>query len=315
MKKSFPIIASIFAVSILQAFGQDAVVDTSVNAPVNTSTNTNTHADTPINTHANTSIDTSFDTLIRTTVSTFSDTLIHTSPVTRADTQINISGNIMYNDTLINTPVSAPAKTPAADTQISAAVNTPVKTAVDTPVNAAANQPVKKSEKIFLLPSYTFHVIFLAVSVALIAATLYFFIARLRRNDSRRFLTTTRLSVLDKLVQRGCRHIESNYADPALTPETVCNSLVTGKAYLDALFMNELGINVQDFIVQVRVNAIKHRLAATPQTAQQPPDINEICAECGFADKAEAERCFAAVCGGVGIAEFARFSKMQNQLR
>jgi len=288
MKKSSLIIALIFLASTPRAFGQDAV-DTSARTAV-------------IDTSASASV----ETLFRTTVDTFAYTQINKF-AGKADTLSVVSGNI-YHDTLIigGASVKPPADT-AVNTAIGASIAAPVNTPVDTPVNAPANA----SKKIFLLPAYTFHIVFLAASAALIAATLYFFLTRRRRNDSRRFLTTTRLAVLDKLVQRGCRHIESNYPDPALTPETVCNSLVTGKAYLDALFMNELGINVQDFIVQVRVNAIKNRLTA-PQ-AQPSPDINEICAECGFADRNEAERCFSAICGGVGIAEFARFSKMQNQ--
>ena len=289
MKKSSPIIALILFASTPPAFGQDTV-------------------DTPARTAViDTSVSASAETLFRTTVDTFAYTLINKF-AGKSDTLSGVSGNI-YHDTLVigGAAVKTPADTAAApaDTLIYTSVTTPPP--VDTPLNAPQ---AKESKKIFLLPAYTFHVVFLAASAALIAATLYFFLTR-RRNDSRRFLTTTRLAVLDKLVQRGCRHIESNYPDPALTPETVCNSLVTGKAYLDALFMNELGINVQDFIIQVRVNAIKNLLAA-PQ-AQPSPDINEICAECGFADRDEAERCFSAICGGVGIAEFARFSRMQNQ--
>ncbi|GBU22441.1 hypothetical protein R80B4_02350 [Fibrobacteres bacterium R8-0-B4] len=300
--KYFLTAAFISAALIAQVFGQDAV-DTSINTPINTSVNT--AIDTPVNTDTH-----AVDTLIRTTVDRLADTTV----------------GVYYNEpveTFVNTPapksadtlISASADTPIIDTPITpiiTSINPPADTAADTAADKAINTP---SKKIFLLPSYTFHLVFLAACAALIAATLYFFLTRRSRDDSRRFLTTTRLSVLDKLVQRGCRHIESNYPDPALTPETVCNSLVTGKAYLDALFMNELGINVQDFIVQVRVNAIKNRVSAPLTERQQSLDINEICAECGFADRAEAERCFAAVCGGVGIADFARFSKMQNQKR
>lgn len=307
MKHSFLIAALILAASTQRTSGQNAVdtsgaaVDTTVNTSINTSVSTPAH--TPVDTLNKTSVntDTTADTPIRATVNTFADTMTGTYFNEPAETPVNTSVS-KSADTLINTS-AAPVDTPFTAS---------IDTAADTAVNKSVNTP---PEKIFLLPSYTFHLIFLAACAALIAATLYFFLTRRSRDDSRRFLTTTRLSVLDKLVQRGCRHIESNYSDPALTPETVCNSLVTGKAYLDALFMNELGINVQDFIVQVRVNAIKNRVSAPLAAQQQSPDINEICAECGFADRAEAERCFAAVCGGVGIAEFARFSKLQNQRR
>jgi len=296
MKKSVLIAVLIAAVSAAQALGQDTADRAARAARAEAEA-----ADAVANAAAEAA-----DTLIRTTVSTFADTLISVYAGVPADTAIEISGNI-YHDTLTGASADKPAGTP-----VSALIDTPA-AAADVSAYTPADTPVKKTAgkqgEIFILPPYTFHIAFLAASAALIAATLYFFLTR-RRKDSRRFLTTTRLAVLDKLVQRGCRHIEANYPDPALTPETVCNSLVTGKAYLDALFMNELGINVQDFIVQVRVNAIKNRLSA-PQ--EQSIDINDICAECGFADRTEAERCFSAVCGGVGIAEFARFSKMQSQ--
>ncbi len=304
MKKLIPIIASIFVAATPPAFGQSGVDTLAAVVAADTSKRAAT-ADTPAaDTSANMSAGASADTSVGTSAVTGG------APV---DTQVEISGNI-YHDTLISASVNSAPTRANIDTspRVPVALPTaPADTPIDTPAGSHIN--ANTSEKIFFIPAYTFHVVFLALSAALIAATLYFFLTR-RRDDSRRFLTTTRLSVLDKLVQRGCRHIESNYPNPALTPEAVCNSLVTGKAYLDALFMNELGINVQDFIIQVRVNAIKNRLAE-PQARQSAADIDEICAECGFADRAEAERCFSGVCGGVGIAEFARFSRMQNQMR
>jgi len=143
-----------------------------------------------------------------------------------------------------------------------------------------------------------FYVLFFAASLAVIAATLYFY---LTRRDTRRFLTTTRLSVLNRMVQKGCRYIESNYSDPTLSVTDVCEELVTGEAYLDAIFEKELGITVKDFITQVRVNNIKNMLANTAS-----PDLEKICVQCGFPDRAFAERQFAGLNGGAGIAEYAR---------
>jgi AraC-like DNA-binding protein len=150
-----------------------------------------------------------------------------------------------------------------------------------------------------------FYVIFFGVSLAVIVATLYFY---LTRRDTRRFLTTTRLSVLDRMVQKGCRYIESNYSNLSLTVSDVCNELVTGEAYLDVLFEKELGITVKDFITQVRVNNIKNMLVTTAS-----PDLEKICVQCGFPDRASAERCFAGLNGGVGIAEFARALYMEKK--
>ena len=150
-----------------------------------------------------------------------------------------------------------------------------------------------------------FYIIFFGVSLAVIGATFYFY---LTRRDTRRFLTTTRLSVLDRMVQKGCRYIESNYSNSSLAAADVCNELVTGEAYLNVLFEKELGITVKDFITQVRVNNIKNMLVTTAS-----PDLEKICAQCGFPDRASAEQCFAGLNGGVGIAEFARALYMEKK--
>lgn len=69
-----------------------------------------------------------------------------------------------------------------------------------------------------------------------------------------RFLTTTRLSVMDKEVQRACRYIEKNYMDPDLSAQHVCRELVTGESFLEALMERDLGISISDFIAHVRIN-------------------------------------------------------------
>jgi AraC-like DNA-binding protein len=85
-----------------------------------------------------------------------------------------------------------------------------------------------------------------------------------RRSTPQRFLTTTRLSVMDKEVQRACRHIEKNFTDPDLSVTTVCAELVTGEAFLEALMERDLGISVNDFIGHVRVNNAKLLMEKNP---------------------------------------------------
>jgi len=133
-----------------------------------------------------------------------------------------------------------------------------------------------------------FYILFFGVSILLVAAVFYYFFTR---KDARRFLTTTRLSVLDKMVQRGCRYIESNYADNELSVDAVARELITGPAYLDALFVKEIGIDVHDFIAQVRVNAIKNILTENPSA-----DIEDACSRIGFKNTLDAERYFKRLC-------------------
>jgi AraC-like DNA-binding protein len=227
------------------------------------------------------------------------DTAVDTS-VGMASVDTSVSAAIDTSvDTLANVPVvdTPPTVVPAAEVSggsdtvprpvvvdtVAAEVYSSLFTADfdDSPPAAAGGLDAGDDRE---LPVNVSRILFWAASLIVIVVTLFFF---LRRKDAKRFLTTTRLSVLDRMVQKGCRYIESNYADPALSVSSVCRELVTGEAYLDALFVKEIGINVQDFILQVRVNNLKILLRANPSQ-----DLQRACTQCGFADRAAAERHF-----------------------
>lgn len=89
------------------------------------------------------------------------------------------------------------------------------------------------------------------------AVFLYAFIYFRRKVESKRFLTATRLSLMDKEVRIACRYIENNFDDSTLNTESICNALVTGKAFLEVLFEQELGMSIDAFITQVRINRAK----------------------------------------------------------
>jgi AraC-like DNA-binding protein len=114
----------------------------------------------------------------------------------------------------------------------------------------------------------------------------------LRHRDSRRFLTTTRLSVVDKEVQRACAFIEKNYANPDLTVNIMCDILVTGPAFLEALFQRELGMSIENFIVQVRMNRARIHLAGHPD---EP--LDELAASAGYSDGEAFSKAFLKVTG------------------
>lgn len=101
----------------------------------------------------------------------------------------------------------------------------------------------------------------LLVSVFIIYFTLSFYIQRV---EKKRFLTTTRLSIMDKEVQRACRFVEKEFEDPDLDLRKICRELITGEAFLAALFIKELGLSVEDFITQVRINRAKIALRRNP---------------------------------------------------
>lgn len=79
-----------------------------------------------------------------------------------------------------------------------------------------------------------------------------------------RFLTTTRLSIMDKEVRRACCYIEKNFADPDLSTEKICKDLVTGEAFLEALMERDLGVSLNDFVMHVRINRAKQILSKDP---------------------------------------------------
>jgi AraC-like DNA-binding protein len=91
----------------------------------------------------------------------------------------------------------------------------------------------------------------------LVLLVVFIITAYSQHREKGRFLTTTRLSIMDKEVQRACRYIEDHYDDPDMDPAKVCRELVTGEAFLEALFIKELGLTVENFIAQVRINRAK----------------------------------------------------------
>jgi AraC-like DNA-binding protein len=149
----------------------------------------------------------------------------------------------------------------------------------ETPVSVA-KAPVKAAvslkKHIPLKQSLLFRIVVFLGSIVLIAAAVRFM---KKQKAAPRFLTTTRLSVMDKEVQRACRYIEKNFADPDLSLENVCRDLVTGEAFLEALMERDLGVTVRDFILHVRINRAKQVLVKDPSAGSEA-----IARETGFPD-------------------------------
>jgi AraC-like DNA-binding protein len=112
------------------------------------------------------------------------------------------------------------------------------------------------------------------------------------RRDIGKFLTTGRLSIMDKMVQNACDYIEENFANDALDINGICEALVTGEAFLQALFYQELGISVENFIIQVRVNRVKYFV-----NKDNLVDNDVLVQMCGFKDRKTMEEQFHSVTG------------------
>lgn len=128
-------------------------------------------------------------------------------------------------------------------------------------VNAATKKCRIMHAPFFRIKTHATKILFLAGSLILVLITIQFYWNYQERG---RFMTTTRLSIMDKEVQRACRYIEEHYSDPALDIESICGALVTGGAFLEALFMKELGLSIAEFIAQVRINRAKIAIRKNP---------------------------------------------------
>jgi len=111
---------------------------------------------------------------------------------------------------------------------------------------------------------------------------LWFIVARVAgKKAEKRFMTTTRLSLMDGEVRRACLHIEKHFADPGLTPGVVCAAIITGEPFLEALFQRELGMSIADYIIQARIHHAKRIVRENPAA-----DAPLVASQVGFSNVA-----------------------------
>ena len=134
---------------------------------------------------------------------------------------------------------------------------------------------IKKALRIAFKYFRYFFILLICSSIIVLAVSFY-----RKKADSGRFLTSTRLSIMDREVQIACKYIESHYNDLELSVESMCEKLVTGPAFLEALFAKELGMSVSEFLSQVRINRAKSILNKKPEI-----ETDEIALDVGFTDK------------------------------
>ncbi len=131
---------------------------------------------------------------------------------------------------------------------------------------------------LYLLIKPVLSILLLILIVLIPVAGIYFLIRRAK--ESRKFLTTTRLSIMDKQIQRACHYIEKNYQNKDLSVQEICNELVIGATFLENLFHKELGMGVQDFINQVRINRALQIIDETLGA-----DNQSIAFDCGYSSE------------------------------
>jgi AraC-like DNA-binding protein len=108
----------------------------------------------------------------------------------------------------------------------------------------------------------------------------------------KRFMTTTRLSLMDGEVQRACLHIEKQFMDPAMTPASVCAAIVTGQPFLEAMFEKDLGMGIAEYIDQVRIHHARQIIKWNPAA-----DSSFVAAHAGFTTASALENTFRQITG------------------
>lgn len=189
------------------------------------------------------------------------------------DTPIAISGadSLQVQDTVL--PNQIPDTLPAAG------VDVKKEKGVNGSLSRRTIEMTRNSLRKVLRTTFGYfkYFIVLFISCGIVLYTVFFY---RRRKDNERFLTSTRLSVMDREVQLACKYMEENYRDSDLTIESMCEELVTGPAFLEALFEKELGMSVSEFIAQVRINRAKSILNKRPGI-----EADETALDIGFTDK------------------------------
>ncbi|NLD98234.1 MAG: AraC family transcriptional regulator [Fibrobacter sp.] len=148
----------------------------------------------------------------------------------------------------------------------------------------------KNDITVFLQSEFVFQkLLVLIVLIAIITVTIIFYRSRLLPV---RFMTTTRISVMDKIVQRACRYVEKHYTSPDLTVHRICEDLVVGTSFLEALFEKDLGMSVNQFINQVRINHLKYLLNQDSETS-----LEILARSTGFHDTQQCVKVFNEITG------------------
>lgn len=137
-------------------------------------------------------------------------------------------------------------------------------------------KPVRLSSVLKKINKFLIPFIIVVILVALLITLIFLF---RKQVESGRFLTSTRLSLMDKEVQIACKYMENNYSDFDLDAEKLCKELVTGTAFLEAIFVKELGMSIEDFLRQVRINRARKFLE---KDVQKP--VYELAEKCGYTD-------------------------------
>ena len=94
----------------------------------------------------------------------------------------------------------------------------------------------------------------------------------------RKLNLTTKMTNSQKLLDSGVTYIDTNYSDPEISMESVCEYLGISVSYLSLLFKKHKETTFVKYLTKVRMDRAKELLKLTEQR------IIEIAEACGFKD-------------------------------
>lgn len=193
--------------------------------------------------------------------SLLADTLDSADARETVQAQIDVEAVEHYPGQFSSVPIDSPSEEPISVSPKPAQSTPKPTTSRLKSVMVKAVRLMQTVPLVDIFKRFAIHILLLMTSAAVIITTLVFL---LKKRDSKRFLTTTRLSVVDKEVRRACNFIERNFARDDLNVDTVSDELISSPAFLQALFERELGMSVDSFIDQVRINRARIKIAESP---------------------------------------------------
>ncbi len=110
--------------------------------------------------------------------------------------------------------------------------------------------------------------------------------------NSNKFLTQTRISIMDREVQIICGHIEEKFAQKDLSAQTVCDAVSTGVSFAEGLFSKELDMTIDEFIAHVRIHQ-----AVDSINRGFTGEIAQLMDQCGYENESQFEADFVDITG------------------
>jgi len=133
----------------------------------------------------------------------------------------------------------------------------------------------------------------IVIMILIVLAIVITLIMKLKRGkSSNKFLTQTRISIMDREVQIICGYIEEHFAQKNLTAQTVCEDVSTGLSFAEGLFSKELDMTIDEFIAHVRIHQSVDMI-----NRGFTGEITQLMDQCGYENESQFQADFTDITG------------------